>query len=449
MRELRQQVAQVRVGLEGERVELARPVERHRRDPVRALEAEMLPLLRRRDRSAKRAHAATLASRAGPGHTDLVRKSPQTDTIMTQSRGTSRSVGGPVDRRQRRGILVLPASNGASGCYPATRAAHKGVPPMQLSPSAHTDTFCRDNLPPADQWPDLRFDLPELRYPERLNCARGPAGRGRGPASARTAPACARPPRPGPTGTCSGGRTRPPRCSPTISASSPATGCCSAGPNNPWLIAAWFGVLKAGGVAVTTMPLLRAREITALAELTRPALAVCDDRFADELTAAAPGLPTVFYGGRSPGGAGDLASRCAAQERQLPGGGHRRRRCRPARPDLRHHREAQGDHALPPGRAGHPRHVRPARARRPARTTSSPGTPPVGFTFGLGGLVVFPFSVGASALLLERAVAGRAGRRDRGARGDGAVHRPHDVPGAAGDRQDRGPDRPAAVRLGR
>ena len=42
---------------------------------------------------------------------------------------------------------------------------------MQLSPSAHTDTFCRDNLPPADQWPELRFDLPELRYPDRLNCA--------------------------------------------------------------------------------------------------------------------------------------------------------------------------------------------------------------------------------------------------------------------------------------
>ena len=41
---------------------------------------------------------------------------------------------------------------------------------MQLSPSAHADTFCRDNLPPRDQWPDLRFDLPELRYPERLNC---------------------------------------------------------------------------------------------------------------------------------------------------------------------------------------------------------------------------------------------------------------------------------------
>ena len=42
---------------------------------------------------------------------------------------------------------------------------------MQLSPSAHVDTFCRDNLPPADQWPDLEFTLPALRYPDRLNCA--------------------------------------------------------------------------------------------------------------------------------------------------------------------------------------------------------------------------------------------------------------------------------------
>ena len=42
---------------------------------------------------------------------------------------------------------------------------------MRLSPSAHADTFCRDHLPPADQWPEFRFDLPELSYPERLNCA--------------------------------------------------------------------------------------------------------------------------------------------------------------------------------------------------------------------------------------------------------------------------------------
>ena len=44
-------------------------------------------------------------------------------------------------------------------------------PRAELSPSAHVDTFCRNSLPPADQWPDLRFTLPELSYPQRLNCA--------------------------------------------------------------------------------------------------------------------------------------------------------------------------------------------------------------------------------------------------------------------------------------
>src|SRR5690349_24789466 len=42
---------------------------------------------------------------------------------------------------------------------------------MELSPSAHVDTFCRDSQPPAEQWPELLFDLPELAYPDRLNAA--------------------------------------------------------------------------------------------------------------------------------------------------------------------------------------------------------------------------------------------------------------------------------------
>ena len=184
---------------------------------------------------------------------------------------------------------------------------------MQLSPSAHTDTFCRDNLPPRDQWPDLRFDLPELRYPERLNC---------GEALLDAAVARFGPDRPclrTPTETWTyGDLLRRANQAAQVFTDDfglvPGNRVLLRGPNNPWLIAAWFGVLKAGGVAVTTMPLLRAREITALTELTRPGLAVCDDRFADELTAAAPGLPAVFYGSGSAGSAGDdLAARCAAK----------------------------------------------------------------------------------------------------------------------------------------
>src|SRR5262249_16602918 len=159
--------------------------------------------------------------------------------------------------------------------------------------------------PPADQWPDLRFDLPELHYPERLNCGEALLDA----AVARFGPdrPCLRTTtetwtygdllrraNPAPWGFPAHFRLPPPH---PLLRPAPGSRGLLRGPTNPWLIAAWFGVLKAGGVAVTTMPLLRAREITALTELTRPGLAVCDDRFADELAAAAPGLPTVLYGG--------------------------------------------------------------------------------------------------------------------------------------------------------
>ena len=58
------------------------------------------------------------------------------------------------------------------------------------------------------------------------------------------------------------------------------------GPNNPAMVACWFAVLKAGGIAVTTMPLLRARELTYVMAKARVTVALCDGRFADELQAA-------------------------------------------------------------------------------------------------------------------------------------------------------------------
>src|SRR4029077_11128446 len=83
------------------------------------------------------------------------------------------------------------------------------------------------------------------------------------------------------------------------------------GPNNPWLVASWFGVLKAGGVAVTTMPLLRAGELRTVAGIAKLKLAVCDHRFLGDLEAAAiPGLTTVPFGG---GGEGDLTRLAAGR----------------------------------------------------------------------------------------------------------------------------------------
>lgn len=268
---------------------------------------------------------------------------------------------------------------------------------MQLSPSAHTDTFCRDNLPPADQWPELRFDLPGLHYPQRVNCAETLLDA----AVARYGPnrPCLRTP----TETWTYGdllrrANQAARVFTEDFGLVPGNRVLLRGPNNPWLIAAWFGALKAGGVTVTTIHLLRPREISALAELTRPDLAVCDHRFADDLMAAAPGLPTVFYGA---GTGDDLAARCEAKDGSFAA-------VPTAADDVALLAPTSGTTGKPKATMHFHRDVlaiddtfgRYVLAAGPDAVFA--GTPPVGFTFGLGGLVVFPFSVGACTLLLER-----------------------------------------------
>src|SRR6201989_3088711 len=127
---------------------------------------------------------------------------------------------------------------------------------MRLSPSAHLDTFCRDRLPPQDQWPEFRFDLPELNYPERLNCA------------AELLDATA----------ARAGAARPTQRARVLTEDCglrPGNRVMLRGPNTPWLAAAWLAVIKAGGVAVTTMALLRPREIATVAGLNEPGLALC------------------------------------------------------------------------------------------------------------------------------------------------------------------------------
>src|SRR6187399_463969 len=138
---------------------------------------------------------------------------------------------------------------------------------MQLTESAHEDTFCRDNLPPQESWPEFLFDLPDVNYPERLNC-----GTELLDATVRRL-----------------GAARPCLLSPGGDPWSygdlleranqvarllveelgvvPGNRVLLRGPNNPWLVACWFGVLKAGAVAVTTMPLLRAGELATIAEI--------------------------------------------------------------------------------------------------------------------------------------------------------------------------------------
>jgi 2-aminobenzoate-CoA ligase len=270
---------------------------------------------------------------------------------------------------------------------------------MQLSPSAHVDTFCRDNLPPDGLWPELKFSLPGLRYPDRLNAA----------VELLDVTADAR------------GGDRPCLTSPDAAWSYaevrrlsnqvarvlaedlgvvPGNRVLLRGPNNPWLAACWLGVLKAGGVAVTTMSLLRAGELATIGRVARPRLALCDHRFTAELAAAGTGgLQIVEYGGSGPA---DLAQRAA----RMPG-------------DFAAVATAADDVAMiafTSGTTGRPKAAMHFHrdllaiadtfsefVLKPRPDDIFTGTPPLAFTYGLGGLLVFPLRAGAATLLLEKA----------------------------------------------
>lgn len=166
-----------------------------------------------------------------------------------------------------------------------------------MNVSAHVDTFARDHLPPPDQWPELRFDLPELRYPDRLNCA----------AELLTGPPDDRPVFHTPVGdtwTYGTLRARVDRLAHLLSGDLgvvPGNRVLLRGPTTPWLAACWLAVLKAGAVAVTVLAQQRAHELATMCEIARIEHALCDIRAVDDLAKAEiPGLRITTYGGDAP-----------------------------------------------------------------------------------------------------------------------------------------------------
>ncbi len=269
---------------------------------------------------------------------------------------------------------------------------------MRLPPSAHLDTFCRDRLPPQDQWPEFRFDLPELSYPERLNCAVELLD----VTAARYGPD--RPCLLSAAETWSYGETvrRTNQLARVLSEDfglRPGNRVLLRGPNNPWLAASWLAVVKAGGVAVTTMALLRPREIATIVGLTEPSLAICDHHFAEDLAAGAPGLATLHYGGGSPG---CLEERCAAKDGDFAA-------VQTAADDVVMLASTSGTTGQPKVAMHFHRDVLAtcdtfsALVLKPLADDVFTGTPPLGFTYGIGGLLLFPLRAGASSLLIERA----------------------------------------------
>jgi len=271
-----------------------------------------------------------------------------------------------------------------------------------MATSGHVDTFARDNLPPRTLWPQFRFDLPELNYPERCNCVNELLDRW----------------------VAAGEGTRPCLISPAESLTYaelfervnrianvlvrdlglvPGNRVLLRGPNNPMMVAAWLAVAKAGGVVVATMPLLRATELCYPLDKAKIALALCDARLNEELEKAkvqSPTLQRIVYWGH---GAPD------SLEAMMQKPGYENfAACDTAIDDVCLIAFTSGTTGVPKGTMhfhrdvlaicdSYGRHV--LRADPSDRFT---GSPPLAFTFGLGGLVLFPLRIGASTVLLER-----------------------------------------------
>ena len=159
--------------------------------------------------------------------------------------------------------------------------------------------------------------------------------------------------------------------------------------NNPMMVATYLAVLKAGGIVVATMPLLRAKELAYPIQKAKIALALCDGKLADEMEkakAAAPELKRMVYWGSGQPGLAGGADR--GREPGLHRGRHRLRRCLPDRLHLRHHGRAEGHHAFPSRHARGLRRLRAATCCAPGRDDRFIGSPPLAFTFGFGGCAV-------------------------------------------------------------
>ena len=267
--------------------------------------------------------------------------------------------------------------------------------------TAHADTFTRDNLPPNHLWPDFRFTLPELQYPERINCCREFLDRwveqGDGDRICLVTPQ--------ETVSYATLQARVNRlCNVLVDDLGvvPGNRVLLSSPNTAKMLAAYLAVLKVGAVAVATMPLLRAREIAYPLTKAKISLALCDHRLADEVTKAgamAPGLKRIVCWGSDAPGELDLLMERASHEFTA---------VETAADDVCLIGFTSGTTGEPKGTLhfhrdllatcdSYGRHILCT-----ARDDRFIGSPPMAFTFGLG-VVLFPMRVGASIALPEKA----------------------------------------------
>lgn len=250
------------------------------------------------------------------------------------------------------------------------------------------DDFVARALPPREHWPVI--DLGGLVYPERMNAAVAllddAVAAGEGDRVAVVGD--------GETLTCAGLKDRSDRIARVLAGDGLVSGnrVLLCGPNSPMLIAAWFGILKAGGVVVAVMPLLRPAEIAAVIAKAAVSHAVVDAACADALVATA-GLHRLTYGD------GMLEARIAAAS-----GGFAAVATRADDPAIVAF--TSGTTGQPKGTVHFHRDLLvPADTFARHILKPQPGavwsaTPPLAFTYGLGALVLFPFRFRGTSVTL-------------------------------------------------
>ncbi len=270
-----------------------------------------------------------------------------------------------------------------------------------MSYTAHADTFARDNLPPRGQWPEFLFELPELKYPGRMNCATElldkPVTRGHGHRIALRSP----------DGECTYTQlfTQANRLANVLvheMGLKPGNRVLLRGPNNPTMAAAWFGVMKAGGICVATMPLLRAKELTDIIRKAEITHALCDKHLDAELKAALPQCPTLhtvrYWYDDGPDSLDELALQQPLWFTNAA----------TAADDVALIAFTSGTTGKPKGTMHFHRDVIamcdcfPRSMLEVHKDDIFCGTPPLAFTFGLGGMLCFPMRYGASTVLVEK-----------------------------------------------
>ena len=273
-----------------------------------------------------------------------------------------------------------------------------------LGPSGHVDDFARRNLPPPHQWPKLLLDRPEFQYPDYLNAAVELTDRiveqGIGDRVALIG----------------NGRQRTykeltdwsNRLAHALVENygvKPGNRVLIRSGNNPALVAAWLAATKAGAVVVNTMPMLRAGELAKIVDKAEIALALTDSRIADELVACAKTSKFLkqvvnFDGTQNHDAELDrIALNKPVKFDAVKTGrddvallGFTSGTTGEPKATMHFHRDLL---VVADGYAKEVLKVRP--------DDVFVGSPPLAFTFGLGGLAIFPLRFGATATLLENA----------------------------------------------